>query len=184
MTRDEALDILKKHIKNENLIKHMLASEAVMRALAVKFGEDEEKWGLAGLLHDIDWEETQDNPEMHTVKSREYLTEYGLDPDIVQAIYVHNHLHNIEPKTVLEKALYCSEELTGLIVACALVRPDKKLSNLTRESVIKKFHQPSFARGVDRDVILKSKQYLDIDLEELVDIEIEAMRKIASSLGL
>ncbi len=184
MTREEALDLLHQHVKNQNLIKHMLAAEAIMRALARKFGEDEEKWALAGLLHDIDWEETQDTPELHTVKSKEYLTEAGLDPEIVQAIYVHNHVHGVEPKTLLEKALYSAEELTGLIVACALVQPDKKLASVKRESVLKKFKQPSFAAGVNRDIILKAEEYLGLSLEELIDIELSAMQEIADDLGL
>ncbi len=184
MTRDRAEALLREHVQNENLIKHMYAAEAVMRALARRFGEDEDKWGLAGLLHDIDWEETQENPHEHTKKSKIYLTEAGLDDDIVQAIYVHNHLHGIQPQTLLEKALYTAEELTGLIVACALVQPDKKLASVKPESVLKKFKQPSFAAGVNREVVLRAEEMLGISLEDLVALELSAMQEIAGRLGL
>ncbi len=184
MTRDRAEALLREHVQNENLIKHMYAAEAVMRALARRFGEDEDKWGLAGLLHDIDWEETQENPYEHTKKSKIYLTEAGLDDDIVQAIYVHNHLHGIQPQTLLEKALYTAEELTGLIVACALVQPDKKLASVKPESVLKKFKQPSFAAGVNREVVLRAEEMLGISLEDLVALELSAMQEIAGRLGL
>lgn len=184
MNREEALQLVRQHVKNENLIKHMVAAEAVMRALARKFGQDENQWGLAGLLHDIDWEETQANPELHSIKSREYLTRAGVDPEIVRAIYIHNHVHGLTPETLLEKALYSAEELTGLIVAAALVQPDKKLASVRPESILKKFNQPSFAAGVNREIILKAEDLLGITLPELVELELGAMREIAPELGL
>ena len=184
MTRDNALSLLKQHVKNQNLIKHMIAAEAIMKVLAKKFGEDEEKWGLAGLLHDIDWEETQNTPHLHTIKSKEYLTVSGVDPEVVQAIYVHNHVHGLEPGTLLEKALYTAEELTGLIVACALVQPDRKLSSVKPESVLKKLKQLSFAAGVNREIILKAENMLGISLPELILLELKAMQEISDELGL
>lgn len=184
MTKQQALELARQHIKNENLIKHLIAAGAVMRALARYFGEDEGKWELAGLLHDIDWEETQNTPELHTVKAREYLTYAGVDPEVVKAVYVHNHVHGIEPQTLLEKALYCAEELTGLIVAVALVQPDKKLASVKVESVLKKFKEKSFAKGVNREIILRSREFLGMELKELVQLELKAMQVVANELGL
>lgn len=184
MTRDEAWQLLQRHIKNPNLIKHSLAAEALMRGLARKFGEDEEKWGLAGFLHDLDWEETWDNPNEHSLKAYEILKTSDIDPEIAEAIRVHNHVHGIAPQTLLEKALYSAEEITGLIVACALVQPDRKLASVTRESVLKKFKSKSFAAGVNRELIIQVEPMLGMKLEELVDISLEEMKKIAEELGL
>ncbi|HLD20088.1 MAG TPA: HDIG domain-containing protein [Patescibacteria group bacterium] len=184
MTQQQAMALLREHVKNENLIKHMIAAESVMKALAKKFEQDQEKWALAGLLHDIDWEETADDPLQHSIVSQEYLKIAGVDDDIIRAIYVHNHLHGIEPQTIFEKALYCAEELTGLIVACALVQPDKKLASVTAESVLKKFKNLAFARGVDRDLIVRCQELLGMTLEELVALELEAMKNISDDLGL
>ena len=182
--REKALKLLRKHVKNENLIKHMLAAEAVMRALAEKFDGDADLWALAGLLHDIDWEETQDNPHSHSLVSSEYLTQEGVNPEVVQAIKTHNHLHGISPHTPLEKALYSAEELTGLLVACALVQPSKKLAEVSVDGVLKKFGQPSFAKGVNREIILKSEELLGISLEDLIQLELSAMQQIAHEIGL
>jgi len=184
MTKSEALQLVRQHVKNENLVKHMIAAGAVMRALARKFGGDEDKWELAGILHDMDWEETADDFKMHSVKAKEYLQEAGVDADIINAVYVHNHIHGLEPVTMMEKALYCSEELTGLIVACALVVPSKKLADVKVKSILKKFKQPSFAAGVDRDLIQQCQEKLKMSLEELVELELKAMQAIAEELGL
>jgi uncharacterized protein len=192
MNRSDALKILEEHVKGENLRRHMLAAEAVMRALARKFGAehntalgiDEDKWGLAGLLHDVDWEETKDNPAKHTELSRTYLTAAGLDSEIVKAIYVHNDLHNEPRETLMEKTLYVSEELTGLITACALVRPDKKISLVKLKSVLKRFKTPAFAAGVHREIITKCETLIGLTLEELIELELRAMQGIADDLGL
>lgn len=184
MTRDEAWQLLQRHIKNPNLIKHCLAAEVLMKGLARRFDEDENKWGLAGLLHDLDWEETQNNPQTHSLKAYEILKTTDIDPEIAEAIRVHNHVHGIAPRTLLEKALYSAEEITGLIVACALVQPDKKLASVDRESVLKKFKSKSFAAGVNRELIMQSKPMLGISLEELVDICLGEMKKIANELEL
>ena len=184
MTQQQSMALLREHVKNESLIKHMVAAEAVMKALAKRFEQDQAKWALAGLLHDIDWEETADDPLQHSIMSQGYFKTAGVDDDVVRAIYVHNHLHGIEPQTMLEKALYCAEELTGLIVACALVQPDKKLASVISESILKKFKTPGFARGVDRDLIARCQELLGMTLEELVVLELEAMKDIADDLGL
>lgn len=182
--RDDALSLLRQHVKSENLIKHMIAAEAVMRALAVRFNEDEERWALAGLLHDLDWEETQHAPEQHSIKAQEYLLAAGIDPVVRRAIYVHNHMHGVDPESLLEKALYTAEELTGFIVACALVQPDRKLASLSADSILKKFKQPSFAKGVNRDIVMKAENMLGISLSELIQIELDAMKEISEELGL
>lgn len=184
MPREQAVELLHEHVKGEGLRKHMYASEAVMRALARKFGQSEDAWGLAGLLHDIDWEETSDDPSQHTKVSKAYLEEAGLDPVIVRAIYRHNDMHGEPVETMLEKALITAEELTGLIIACAMVTEEKKLASVKAKSVRKKFKQKAFAAGVQREVILKCEELIGMTLEELIDLELEAMQEISDDLEL
>ena len=184
MTRQQALDLLAEHITNPNLIRHNVAVGFIMKALAEKFSENQEDWELAGMLHDLDWEKTKDNFAQHTVVTKEILEKTDIKPEIINAIYVHNWVHKIEPQTLLEKALYCVEELSGLITAAALVQPDKKLASVTTESVLKKFKQKSFAAGVNRDIILLCKDYVSMDLPELVNISLVAMKEHAEEIGL
>jgi putative nucleotidyltransferase with HDIG domain len=184
MTRDQAWVLVQDKVKGAFLRNHLLASEAIMRALARKFGEDEELWGLAGLTHDIDWELTEAAPEQHSIVGSQWLAEAGFPPEVVEAVRVHNHTHGFEPNTLLEKSLWCAEELTGLIVACAFVQPDKKLSSVKPESVLKKFKTASFAKGVNRDVIGKCQEMIGLSLEELIALELKAMQDIARELGL
>lgn len=183
-TRKEALQILHDNVKTPNLIKHMLATEAFMKTLARKFGEDEHKWGIAGLLHDVDWDKTKDNPERHSLDACEMLTDLGIHSDICEAIKKHNDRHGIEPETLLEKALHTGETYTGFITACALVQPDKKLSSVAVESAIKKFGQKSFAAGANRDIMKKSEALLGIPVEEMIKMCLESMQGIATELGL
>ncbi|MGE5298374.1 MAG: HDIG domain-containing metalloprotein [Acidobacteriaceae bacterium] len=184
MTKDQALKILNEHIKNQNLIRHGIAVEAIMEALAEKFGQDKELWGLTGLLHDLDWEETKDDPSKHSEKAKEILSATDLPKEAINAIYVHNYMHGVKPETLLEKALYCVEELSGLVTAAALVQPDKKLASVSIESLLKKFKQKSFAAGVNRDLILLSKEYLGLELPEIAQIALDAMKAKASDIGL
>ncbi len=184
MNRELAWKLVQDKVKGEFLRNHLLASEAIMRALARKFGQDEELWGLAGLVHDIDWELTEPTPEQHSLIGAQWLQEAGFQPEVVEAVRVHNHIHGFELKTLLEKALWCAEELTGLIVACALVQPDKKLASVKLESVLKKFRTASFAKGVNRDIISKCQEMLGLSLEELVDIELKSMQSISDTIGL
>lgn len=176
--------LLDEHIQNENLKKHLFAVEALMRALARKFNQDEEIWGLAGLVHDLDWEETKETPEEHSLIAAAVLEKEGFPKEIIQAVKVHNHIHGFEPESLLEKALYSTEEITGLIVACALVQPSKKLKDVTVDSVLKKFKEKSFAAGVDRNIILKSEEYLKLGLNELIQLALDAMISINEVLGL
>jgi putative nucleotidyltransferase with HDIG domain len=173
MDREGARALLTEHITNQNLIRHNLAVGFMMRALAEKFGQDPDDWELAGMLHDLDWE-----------KTKEILEKTDLKPEIISAIHIHNHMHGIKPETLLEKTLYCVEELSGLITAAALVQPDKKIASVTAESVLKKFKQKSFAAGVNRDIIMLSKDFINIDLPELTDISLNAMKAHATEIGL
>jgi len=183
MKRDEAIKLIKEEIKNQNLIKHCLAVEAVMRKLAEYFNEDVEKWGLAGLLHDIDYEKTKDDPKKHSLIGAEMLEKLGLDKEIVEAIKAHNEIHNLPRETKLAKALFCTDPITGLIVAATLVLPSKKLNDLTVENVLNRFKEKSFARGANRQVILSCSE-IGLSLEEFVKISLEAMKEIAQDLGL
>lgn len=182
--RSKALALIDEHIENPNLKKHLLAAEAVMRGFAEHFGEHADDWALAGLLHDLDWEKTRDDFPEHTLMAERILTEAGLTPHLVKAIKVHNWHHGIAPETLLEKTLFCVEELTGLITAAALVQPDKKLASVTVESVLKKFKEKSFAKGVNRDIIAQAPDLIGLSLEDVTKLSIEAMRGIAPNLGL
>jgi putative nucleotidyltransferase with HDIG domain len=182
--RERGLELLREHIKNQNLIKHCLAAEALMRALARKFNQDESLWGLAGLLHDLDWEETQNDFQKHSLVAAEILTKEGFPPEVVEAIRVHNHVHGIEPKTLLEKALYAGEEITGMVVAATLVLPSKKLADLTADNVMNRMKEKSFARGVNREIINLTPEYIGISVEELAGIALFAMQEIHEELGL
>ena len=184
MTREEGFNLLKQNLQNQNLIKHCLAVEAIMRALARHFGEDEEKWGLTGLLHDIDYEKVKDDLSQHSLVGAKMLEDLGIDKDICQAVKVHNEAHGILPKTLLEKALYVIDPLTGLIVAATLVLPSKKIADLTPENVLNRFKEKAFAKGANREIIKKSEELLNLKLEEFVKMGLEAMQKIAGDLGL
>ena len=183
MTREEALSSIKDNVANENLIKHMLATEAVMRALARHFSEDEEEWGLAGLLHDIDVELTRENEQAHSKLGADLAQEMGASKAVVHAILYHNEAHGIPRETKLDEALFCVDPLTGLITAAALVRPDKKLASLEAKSVIKKFNQKGFAAGVNRQQITRCNE-IGIELDRFIELGLLAMLAIAADLGL
>ncbi|MBI4180554.1 MAG: HDIG domain-containing protein [Chloroflexi bacterium] len=183
MTREEALESVRENIENENLVKHMLAAEAVMRALARQFGEDEEEWALTGLLHDIDVELTEGDMKMHSRLGADLVREMGGSEAMVQAILCHNGAHAIPLETKLDKALFCVDPLTGLITAAALVRPDKKLVGVEAKSVQKRFKEKSFAAGASREQIA-SCSALGIELDEFIKLGLKAMQGIAEDLGL
>lgn len=187
ISRDKAIKILNTHLKNKNLFRHCLAVEAAMKSLAKYFREDEERWGLVGLLHDGDWEETKDNPHLHTLMMVEWLKNAGEnDQEIIEAILSHNYSHTKSnpPKNKMEWALYTADELTGLIVAIALVMPDKKLKSVSVESVLKKFPSKSFAAGVNREQIKLCQEKLDIELPQFIEIVLSGMKNIAQEIGL
>lgn len=183
MNRDEALAELKKHVQNKNLLKHMYACEAVMRSLARRFGEPEEAWGLAGLLHDIDYDTTKDDPLRHSLVGAEMLTELGLPEDIVYAVKVHNEAHGLPRKSLLDKCLYATDPVTGLIVAGALIRPEKKLAAVDTAFLLNRFNEKSFARGANREQITACSEF-DMTLEEFLAMSLEAMQGITKELGL
>lgn len=183
MNRKEAWELLNQHVKTANLIKHMLATEALMRGLARKFGEDEEKWGIAGLLHDIDYDETKD-PQEHSMKGYEILKAAGVDEEICNAVKIHNPEHGITPVTKLDKALLTGETYTGFLVACALVQPDKKIASVSVESAMKKFGSKSFAAGADREIMKQVEPLLGMKVEEMMEICLKEMQGISNELGL
>ena len=183
MRREEVLDSVKANVENENLIKHMLATEAIMRALAQRLGEDEEEWGLTGLLHDIDMELTGGDMSQHSKLGADLARELGASDGMVHAILCHNEAHGIPLETKLDKALFCVDPLTGLIIAAALVRPDKKLAGLEARSVIKKFKEKGFAAGANREQISQCSE-LGLELDEFIGLGLTAMKGIAVDLGL
>jgi len=184
MTREEALNFLKQNLSNQNLIKHCLATEAIMRALARHFLENEAYWGLAGLLHDIDYEKVMPDMSQHSLLGAEMLQKSGLPEEICQAVKVHNEAHGILPEKLIEKALFVVDPLTGLIVAATLVLPSKKIADLTVENVLNRFKEKAFARGANREIIKKCQDYLNLNLEEFIKISLQAMQKINQELGL
>lgn len=184
ISRERALELLHEHVKTPNIVKHLLATEVLMRALAKKFSENEERWSIAGLLHDLDWDYTKPTPEKHGLLSYEMLKNADLDEEMLNAIKIHNYVLGIEPKTLLDKALYCSEMMTGFIVAVTLVRPSKKLADVTVEAIMKKYGEKSFGAGAKREIINKCQEYLGISIEELATTCLKAMQEISDDLGL
>ncbi len=183
MTRDEAYAIVQEYVKNENLIRHMLSVEAAMRFYAEKYGEDVEMWGMSGLLHDFDWE-IHPTLEQHPQDGIPILRERGVPEEIVRAIQSHADHTGVPRQTLMEKALYACDEITGLIVAVALVRPSKSLHDLKVKSVKKKWKDRSFAAGANREEISGAAEEFGVPLWEHVDNVIQAMRGIAPQLGL
>ncbi|MCX7994657.1 MAG: HDIG domain-containing protein [candidate division WOR-3 bacterium] len=181
MNRNDALNLVSEKLKNKNLFKHCLATEACLRELARHFGEDEEKWGLAGLLHDIDYEETINDPSRHGIIGGDILEKKGLAPEIVYAVKVH--AGHFAPQSRLDWALFATDPLTGLIVASALMHPDKKLNSLDKDFVLRRFKEKRFAAGANRDQILTCKN-LGLELEEFVEICLRGMKSISEELGL
>jgi len=179
--RQEALDLVSSKVKNDRLVKHMLAVEAVMRGVARRLGEDEGKWAIAGLIHDLDYDETAKNPEMHGKVGAEYLRQMEVEGDIVRA--VESHVGHIPRETPMEKALYAADPLTGLIVAAALMHPSKSLGGVDVEFVLNRFKEKRFAAGADRDQI-RSCEELGLALDEFVGIGLKSMQDISDTLGL
>jgi len=180
--RKEILDSIQVNVQDRNMVSHMLATEAIMRALAKKLGEDEDEWGLTGLLHDIDVELVEGDFKSHSKLGADIAQELGANETMAHAILCHNEAHGIPRETKLDKALFCADPLSGLITASALVRPDK-FSGLTAKSVRKHFREKRFAAGVNREQLAQCQE-IGLELEEFVSLGIEAMKSIASELGL
>jgi putative nucleotidyltransferase with HDIG domain len=182
-TRNEALALLRQYNQNEALIKHALAVEAVMRYCARKRGQDDQKWGVIGLVHDLDYEQF---PDQHCHKSGEILREHHWPEEYIRAVLSHGWgiCTDVEPRTDLEKTLFAMDELTGLVAATALVRPSKSVLDTESKSVKKKWKEKSFAAGVNREVIEKGAALLGADLDELIGDAILGMREAAGEIGL
>jgi uncharacterized protein len=183
MPRSEAPAMVEANVTNLNLVKHMMAAEAIMRRLAEHFGSDVEKWGLTGLLHDIDWDVTGDDIQRHSAVAAEILTKAGVEEDIVYCVKVHNDAHGLPRLSLMDKALFAVDPLTGLVTAAALIRPEKKLDIVTVDFIVRRFGQKAFARGANREAILTCSE-LGLSLEEFVGLGLEAMQGIAPELGL
>lgn len=182
-TRQDALFLLKKHNQSESLIKHALSVEAVMRHFALLNGDDEEKWGIIGLIHDLDYEKY---PDQHCTMTRKILEEEQWPEDYIRAVLSHGWgiCTEVEPIHFMEKVLYATDELTGLITAAALVRPSKSILDLTVKSVKKKWKSKNFAAGANREVIEKGVQMMGKELSEVIQETINGMKKVAIEIGL
>lgn len=182
-TREEAYQLLTEYNKGNSLIKHALAVEGVMRYFARKRGEDEEKWGVIGLVHDLDYEQF---PEEHCHKSEEILKEKGWPEEYIRAVVSHGWglCSEVEPQTELEKVLYAIDELTGLVVTTALVRPSKSVMDVKVKSVKKKWKDKRFAAGVDRSIIEKGAEMLGMEVSDLIADTIAGMQEVAEEIGL
>jgi len=182
-TREETLALLKQYNKNESLIKHAMAVEGVMRYMARKRGEDEEKWGVIGLIHDLDYEQF---PDQHCKKTEEILRENDWPEEYIRAVISHGWgiCTDIKPESEMEMVLYAIDELTGLVVTSALVRPSKSVMDMKAKSVKKKWKQKQFAAGVDRSIIEKGAEMLGVELSELITDTIMGMRDVAEEIGL
>jgi hypothetical protein len=183
LTRDEALNLVKKNVTKRNVVYHMLAVEAIMRSVAKHFGEDEDKWGLVGILHDVDYEKTEATPEKHSLLAEEILK--GFVPDeLIKVIKTHNFKYTgVMPETHIEKTLIASDAISGLLVACALVMPSKKLADVKVETVSKKFKDKDFARGADRERIIVCEE-IGIPREKFFEIALDGLKSVAAEIGL
>lgn len=181
MNREEALELVKSKVRNKNLVKHMLAVEAIMGRLAEHFNEDVKLWSLTGLLHDLDYDSTVDDFSRHGILTTEWLKEYDLDEKILYAIKAHPK--HVPPTSKLDWALYSTDPLSGLIVAAVLMHPSKKLKNVTSEFVLNRFKEKRFAAGANREDI-KACEKMGLTLEKFVELALEGMQRIDSDLGL
>ena len=182
-TYDEALSLLQEFNQSESLLKHAYSVEGAMRYLARKNDEDEEKWGIVGVVHDLDYERF---PEQHCHRTKEILEERGWPQEYVRGVISHGWgvCNDVEPQTLMEKTLYTIDELTGLVTAAALVRPSKSVMDLEAKSVMKKWKDKSFAAGVNRSMIEQGTAMLDMELRDIVTDTIMGMREVADRIGL
>ena len=185
MDRQQAFELLQKHVRADNLKKHCLATEAVMRALAQRLGEPEDLWGIVGLLHDLDYEETTGQPSEHGLRTAAILAaDSDLSPEVITAIKAHNaEALGVERRSRLDFALSCAESITGLVVATALVYPDKRLASVKPKSILKRMKQKDFARRVNREQI-RLCEAIGVDLADFADLSLRAMQGISEELGL
>lgn len=183
MQREKALELVKQYVSNKNLLNHMLACEVIMRTLAKYFNEDEEKWGLLGLVHDIDYEFTQDDPFEHGLAGARILQKEGVDEDICYAVSCHDDMSGVIRKSRMDKALFCADALTSLIVSSALIKKEKKLENIDLDFLRKRFDDKGFARGASRVQIAACRE-INLTLDEFINLGLKAMQEISEKLGL
>jgi putative nucleotidyltransferase with HDIG domain len=184
VNREQALGLVRQRVNNENLVNHMVAAEAIMGALARRLGGDEQRWRMAGLLHDLDVEETAETMEVHGTRTVEWLRQAGFaDEEVLQAILAHNSANGSIIRSEMDRALFACDCLTGLVTAAALIRPEKKLDLVSLKSLKKRFKEPSFAKGARREDILTCSD-LGIELDEFLAMGLEAMQEVADDLGL
>lgn len=181
MTRREAISLVKSHVKSDNLINHMIATGAVMKALAKKMNENEDEWEIAGILHDYDYPETENDPSLHGILSVKMLKDYNLSKEIYDAILAHAEKKPLDTK--IEKALYIADPTTGFITAAALIRPEKKLEILDTKFLVKRFKEKSFARGASREQMAMCSE-LGFTLDEYLGIALEAMKSVHDEINL
>lgn len=185
-TREQAYELIKQHNKEESHIHHAHAVEAAMRHFAGLYSEDADLWGIVGILHDIDWEETAPNPDTHCHVAPEILREAGVDENIIHAVQSHGFgiCTDVEPSNNLERTLFTVDELTGLIITAGLVRPSKSLSDLELKSVKKKWKDKAFARGVNRDIIKQGAEKMNMPLDDVITETIKALRPVEKEIGM
>ncbi|MDI6732490.1 MAG: HDIG domain-containing protein [Planctomycetota bacterium] len=181
MTRQEALSLMQSRVSNNNLRKHILAVESVMKHLARELKQDEDKWGLVGLLHDLDYEETKNTPEQHTIITAQFLSDKSVEQEIIDAIKAH--ADKKERDSLMEEAIYCADPVTGFLVACALIHPDKKLAPIDVEFARNRMKEKRFAAGANREAMQNCAK-LGIGLERFLQISLDAMKSISGDLGL
>jgi len=194
MDREEAFDLVKKYLKNKNLIKHCLAVEAIMKGIAKELNKvksrskdkklfDEKKWAIAGLVHDIDYESTAKDPQNHSLVGAEILEKNNFGEDIIYAVKAHNSIHNLPLQSKLDIALFAADPLSGLIVASVLIKPEKKIKAINTQFVLNRFKEKSFARGANRNQILACER-MGFTLKKFIEIALTSMQKINKDLGL
>ena len=183
MNREQAYEELTERLKAVNLVKHSLAVEAIMKRLAEILKEDEEKWGLAGLLHDIDLDRVGNDMTKHSLAGAEILEDIGVDSSVVYAVRAHNSYHGIIRRRMIDKALFCSDPVSGLITAAALILPSKKLNDVTPDFILRRFNESAFAKNVSREQILECNE-LGLSLELFIETALNAMKEISGDLGL
>ena len=184
LSREEALSLVKRNVTKRNSVFHMFAVEAIMKGVANYLGENEELWQLTGLLHDVDYEKTEDNPDMHSLLAEKILKDFDVPLEVVRAIKAHNFFYShVKPESVMEKALIACDAVSGLLVACALVMPSKKLAEVKVSSVVKKFKDKSFARGVERERVLFCEE-IGIPRKVFFKVSLDALKVVSSEIGL
>ncbi len=183
MQREQALSLVREKVEEENLVKHMLAVEAIMRKLAEEIGQDPDRWGITGLVHDVDYSQTKDQPEKHTLVAEDILKD-KVEPGVITTIKAHNFGHTgVEPETKESKALVAADALSGLVIACALVMPSKKLEEVRVETIEKKFKQKDFARNCSRERIMYCEK-IGLDRKHFFELSLEALQSVSDRLGL